>query len=470
MSFDPSVRPRDHFTPARGWLNDPNGLIAHAGEFHLFFQHHPGSVDIGPISWGHAVSPDLLDWTELPVALASSDSEHRWSGSVVHDAANTSGLGTPDGTPEDGPLVALYTRFDPATGEQSQCLAHSTDRGRTWVDHPDNPVLDIGSTAFRDPRVLHHDGQWLMAVVLAEARTVELYRSADLIGWEHASSFGPEGAVDGVWECPDIVSVPIEGTTGSASVLLLSVQDGAPAGGSGMQYFVGRLTGSTFTSTQESRWVDLGADFYAAISYADTPGPKPVVQGWMSNWQYADRVPATDFRGSMTLPRRLTLRRHGDQLVLVQRPVVRDDTPVYVLEEQALTGTTTLPVVARTCRVVAELDPGTAQRVGLHLRVGEGERTTVWLDPRARTVSLDRTSSGTVDLHPAFAAVHTAPLLTEDGPVRLEVLVDVASVEVFVDGGEVVLTDQVFPDPASTGLAIVAEGGEAYVRRLAVHV
>lgn len=466
MSHDPSVRPRDHFAPQRGWLNDPNGLIAHEGEFHLFFQHHPDSVDPGPISWGHAVSSDLLDWTELPIALASSGSEHRWSGSVVHDDANSSGLGTTD----DGPLVALYTRFDPATGRQSQCLSYSRDRGRTWVDHPDNPVLDIGSTAFRDPKVFRHGGDWLMAVVLAEARTVELYRSADLLDWEHASSFGPKGAVDGVWECPDIVLVPIEGTTGSASVLLVSVEDGAPAGGSGMQYFVGVLNDAAFRSTQPARWVDHGADFYAAISYADHPGPEPVVQAWMSNWLYAAQVPAGDFRGSMTLPRRLALRPRNGLLVLVQHPVVRDDVQVHVLEAQALTGTTALPVSAQTCRIVAELDPGTAQRVGLHVRVGRGDRTTVWLDPRARTVSLDRTSSGTVDFHPDFAAVHSAPLLTDGGPVRFEIVVDVASVEVFVDDGEVVLTDQVFPDPESTGLAVVAEGGEAYVRHLSVHV
>ena len=466
MSHDPSVRPRDHFTPQRGWLNDPNGLIVHDGEFHLFFQHHPDSVDPGPISWGHAVSPDLVDWTELLVALAGSASEHRWSGSVVHDSTNSSGLGTTD----DGPLVALYTRFDPDSGIQSQCLAHSRDRGRTWTDHPDNPVLDIGSTAFRDPKVFRHGGEWLMVVVLAEARTVEIYRSTDLIGWEHASSFGPEGAVDGVWECPDIVSVPVEGTTGSASVLLLSVQDGAPAGGSGMQYVVGELAGATFTSTQKSRWVDHGADFYAAISYADTPEAEPLVQAWMSNWRYAATIPAADYRGSMSLARRLTLRRRDGQLALVQRPVVRDDQQVHVLEEQTLAGTVVLPVAARTCRIVAELEPGTAQRLGLHLRVGGVERTTVSIDTHHRTVSIDRTSSGAVDFHPDFAAAHTTRLPTQDGPVRLEVVVDVASVEVFVDDGEAVLTDQVFPGPASTGLTVFAEGGEAYVRHLSVQV
>lgn len=466
MSFDPSVRPRDHFTPQHGWLNDPNGLIAHAGEFHLFFQHHPDSVELGPISWGHAVSHDLLDWTELPVALAGTATEHRWSGSVVHDAANSSGLGTS----ENAPLVALYTRFDPATGAQSQCLAHSLDRGRTWEDHADNPVLDIGSAAFRDPKVRRHAGEWLMVVVLAEERTVELYRSADLVGWEHASSFGPEGAVDGVWECPDLVSVPIEGTPEWASVMLVSVQDGAPAGGSGMQYFVGELTAAGFRSTQPSRWVDHGADFYAAISYADNPTGEPLVQAWMSNWMYADKVPAAGFRGSMTLPRRLALRRHDDQLVLVQRPVVRQGEQTYVLEGHEVTGTMVLPVHARTCRIVAELEPGTARRLGLHLRVGPGERTTVWFDPQARAVALDRTVSGTAEIHPAFAAVHPARRLSHEGPVRLEVVVDVASVEVFVDDGEVVVTDQIFPDPGSTGLAVFAEGGTAHVRHLSVHV
>lgn len=467
MSFDPSVRPRDHFTPGRGWLNDPNGLIVHEGEHHLFFQHHPDDLLPGPMSWGHAVSTDLVTWAELPTALAGSATEHIWSGSVVHDATNTSGL-APSG---QGPLVALYTRLDPVSGIQSQCLAHSTDRGRTWTPYADNPVLDIGSTAFRDPKVFHLDDGWGMVLVLAEDRTVELYRSSDLITWQHHSSFGPDGFVDGVWECPDLVSVPVEGTSDTAAVLLLSVQEGGPGGGSGMQYFVGELDDRGFTATQPARWADHGADFYAAISYADSPGPEPVVQGWMSNWAYAARVPATDFRGSMTVPRRLSLRRRDGELVLVHRPVVRPGEAVHVRSDEDLAGTLTLPVTAQSCRIVAEIDPGTADRFGLHVRVGEpeGEHTTVWVDARSRTVGLDRTASG-AEVHPGFAAVHTAPLPYGDGPVRLEVVVDVASVEVFVADGELAITDQVFPDPGSTGIEVFAEGGTARLHLLAVHV
>jgi sucrose-6-phosphate hydrolase SacC (GH32 family) len=464
VSDEELLRPRDHFAPARGWLNDPNGLVLHDGEHHLFFQHNPDSLVHGPISWGHAVSPDLVRWTELPTALAATATEHVWSGSVVHDVADTSGLGA-DGA---GPLVALYTRFEPGTGRQSQCLAHSLDRGRTWERYAGNPVLDIGSSAFRDPKVLRHDDGWLMVVVLADDRTVELYRSPDLLTWERWSGFGPAGSVEGVWECPDLVQVPVEGSRRTAWVLLVSVSDGAPAGGSGMQYFVGDLGDDGFTATQPARWVDHGADFYAAISYADAP--QPTVQAWMSNWQYADRVPATEFRGSMTLARRLALRPRDGELRLVQRPVVRASAVAYELVERPLVGTLELPVAARSFRVVAEVDPGAAGAFALHLRVGPDERTTVRVDVAARTVTLDRRRSGTAEVHPSFAAAHTAALPDAEGPVRLEVVVDVASVEVFAADGEVVHTDQVFPTPSRTGLAVHAVDGEAHVRRLAVLV
>ena len=466
VTTDRPARPRDHFTPRRGWLNDPNGLVHHHGEWHLFFQHWPDSLVHGPMSWGHAVSTDLLDWTELPVALPATEAEHMWSGSVVHDATNTSGLGTG----EAGPLVALYTSFDPVGLGQAQSLAWSTDDGRTWTPYAHNPVLDIGSTAFRDPKVLRHGDEWLMVLVLADERTVELYRSPDLLRWEHASSFGPSGSVEGVWECPDLLRVPVEGTEESAVVLLVSVWSGAPAGGSGMQCFVGELHGAEFRQTQDAQWVDHGADFYAAVSYSDAPGPGPVVQGWMSNWQYADDVPATDFRGSMTLARRLSLRRRDERLVLVQRPVVRPGEVVHAVTDEDLSGTVVLPVAARSCRVVAAVDPGTAERFGLHVRVGAEERTTIVVDLRAGTVGIDRTRSGAVDFHPDFAAVHTAPLpgAGTGGVVRLEVVVDESSVEVFVGDGEVVLTDQVFPGATSDGLAVFAEGGTAVLRHLAV--
>jgi fructan beta-fructosidase len=275
--------------------------------------------------------------------------------------------------------------------------------------------------------------------------------------------------VDGVWECPDLIKVPIEGTDRTAAVALLSVQSGAVAGGSGMQYLVGDFDGTGFVPSAGARWVDHGADCYAAVSYTGAPGDTPVVQGWMSNWAYAADVPGTEFRGSMTLPRRLELRPREGGLRLVQRPILPDAPVTYRMEDERIDGRVEIPCSAMAARIVAVLKLGTAERVGLEVRVGHGERTRIVFDGVSGTVSVDRTESGTIDMPAGFAAVHTAPLPVEArDSLRLDVCVDTASVEVFAVDGEVVLTDQIFPSPASTGFAVFADGGVAAVEMLSV--
>jgi len=465
-------RPGYHFTPARNWMNDPNGLVWHDGEYHLFFQHNPAGNDWGNMSWGHAVSPDLVHWEELPVALACDDTEQVFSGCVVFDRDDTSGLGEP-GRP---PLVAVYTRHDRATGQQQQALASSTDRGRTWRRYAGNPVLDIGSTEFRDPKVLWsaEAGHWVMLVALAAERVIRFYSSTDLRSWEHLSDFGPAGSSGGLWECPDLVRLDVEGAPGrSRWVLVVSVQDGAPAGGSGTQYFVGDFDGLKFTADRpdEVAWVDHGADYYAAVSFADSPDGRSVHLGWMSNWRYAREVPAGQFRGAMSLPRACSLRTRQGRDVLVQRPVLPAWTdPVHVENDLAVDGTIPLPRTASgdRLRVRVTLQPGTAERVGLRLRAEAAEGTEVAFDAATSAITLDRSASGETGFHPDFPAEHRAPYQPEDGTVELDVLVDTCSVEVFAGAGEVVLTGLVFPDPASVGVELFAEGGTALVRSLEV--
>jgi fructan beta-fructosidase len=467
VTFDPSLRPVAHFTPARNWLNDPNGLVWYDGEYHLFFQHNPEGTSWGNMSWGHAVSPDLVSWTELPLALRYCDHEHVFSGCVVVDHANTSGLGTD----EHPAMVAVYTSHDPAGRLQAQSLAFSLDRGRTWERYAGNPVLDIGSSEFRDPKVFRYDDQWVMVVSLADKRMVRFYGSPDLVHWEQLSDLGPFGSVEGVWECPDLIQVPIEDSDRTVWALLVSVGAGHPAGGSGMQYVLGDFDGSTFTPDAEARWLDHGADFYAAISYADAPGDEPVIQGWMSNWAYAREVPAAGFRGSVTLPRRLSARHRGGEPRLVQQAVAAEAAgPSYTLRGVPLVGRLDVPGGPRAARLVAEIDVQAATRVGLEVRVGDTERTVIAVDPATATLSLDRCRSGDSDFHAGFAAAHSVsdPAVVAGGVVRLEVYVDVASVEVFAADGEVVLTDQVFPSPDSTGLAVFADGGPAVLRCLEV--
>ena len=463
MTFDPDVRPRAHFTTRRNWINDPNGLVFYDGEYHLFFQHNSEGTLPAWASWGHAVSPDLVSWTELPVAIAAMATEYALSGSVVVDRDNVSGLGTVD----QPPMVALYTSYDPRTKIQSQSVAYSTDRGRTWRRYADNPVLDIGSTEFRDPKMIRFGDTWVMALVLAAERKVRFYCSTDLLGWVPVSEAGPFGYIEGVWECPDVFEVPIEGSSTSAWVLVLSVQSGASAGGSGMQYIVGEFDGSRFVPMGEARWLDYGADCYAAVSYTGAPGERPVIQGWMSNWDYCVDVPGGEFRGSMTLPRRLSLRRGAGGLRLVQEPVVAATSPTFSIQDVDVEDRFELSPSEVALRLVADLEPTTASRFGIEVRVGPDERTRIIVDRAVGTLALDRRRSGLVDVHPGFPAVHSAPLPFSD-QIRLDVYVDAASVEVFAGHGEVSITDQVFPSPESTAVAVFAEDGGVKVKSLTI--
>ncbi len=480
MPFDPSVRPSAHFAPRENWMNDPNGMLFHDGEYHLFFQYNATGLTPGSPGWGHATSADFVHWTELPVAIPSTETEWVLSGSAVIDERNASGFGVP-GRPA---MVAVYTSYDPPTKAQRQAVAYSLDGGGTFERYAGNPVLDIGSTEFRDPKILRDGDEFVMVLVMAEDRTVRLYRSANLVDWRLTAEVGGFGFTDGVWECPDIVRVPIEGTDETAWVLLLSVQAGGPVGGSGMQYAVVDYDGETFEPVDEARWLDHGSDFYAAVAYTGAPDPEPVIQGWMNNWAYAADIPAGAFRGSMTLPRRLTLRARAGGPRLVQQAITAEATPVHVAEHLRVEGSLRVPTDALAARVSIELAFESASRAGLDVRVGGadgGERTRILVDRDARTISLDRTRSGEAGFHESFAAVHTAALpeidpgadsgvdaQTDADVVRIEVFVDVSSVEVLAADGEVAITDLVFPSPQSRGIELFTEGGAAVVRSLVV--
>jgi fructan beta-fructosidase len=294
--YSEQYRPQFHYTPEKNWMNDPNGMVFYQGEYHLFYQHNPSGNQWGNMSWGHAVSPDLVHWTELPVAIPHDDQEMVFSGSAVIDTNNTSGFGTKD----NPAMIAVYTRLDKATGVQSQALAYSTDRGRTFTKYADNPVLDIGSRDFRDPKVFwYEEGQeWIMSVALSAERKVAFYRSSDLKTWEHLSDFGPAGATGGVWECPDFFPLPVDGDKKKTKwVLLVNIGSGGIAGGSANQYFTGTFDGKRFVSDDKpyvpptgrdlgsfddgtySGWAPAGDAFGTAPATGNLPG-----QGGVSDW------------------------------------------------------------------------------------------------------------------------------------------------------------------------------------------
>ena len=317
-------RPAVHFTPQRMWMNDPNGMIYHNGLYHLFYQFHPHSMIWGPMHWGHATSRDLLTWEHHDVALYPDALGAMFSGCCVNDRQNTSGLFA---GASDNNLVAVFSHDC-----QTQGLATSTDGGFTWQHYSGNPVLPAVKEDFRDPKVIWHEptSRWIM--VISAHRECHFYTSENLIEWTFASAFSG-GCTVGVWEVPDLF--PLLDSEGNLHwVLLMSVNDGAPASGSGVEYFIGDFDGFHFhwDAGQGTRWLDFGPDNYAGTTWADEPDGDKLYIGWMSNWPYANKVPTDPWRGCMTLPRKLELFDNGKGLEVGGFPKVWPETSSEVLE------------------------------------------------------------------------------------------------------------------------------------------
>ncbi len=441
-------RPQIHYSPPNGFMNDPNGLVLHEGEYHLFYQFDPVEPKAGHVHWGHAVSSDLLNWRTLPVALDETSAGMAFSGSAVVDRHNSSGF-FPGG--KSG-LVAIYTRA--SATKQAQAIAWSGDNGRTFIDYPANPVLDVGSDSFRDPKVLWHEAsrRWVMAVVRSRQHRVVFYGSSDLKRWEALGEFGHAGLLGVDYECPDLVEVPVEGG-GSRWVLFVSINPGAPLGGSAVQYFVGQFDGQRFTPDDgATRLADFGQDFYALQTYANVPGP-PVAIAWMSNWLYCNDVPATPSRGAMTLPRRLSLRRRADDWRLAQTPVSLDPIAGRTLLSGSRPKSTGL-------LASAPLPPGEAVEIRLEIQADPGATVTIRLSNAAGEVLAAGFDAGA---YPGFfidrggtrgfrsrwfadKAIWSAPPGTT--ATDLHLIVDRTSIELIGFGGEASGTMlQYFTDP-----------------------
>ena len=439
-------RPVWHFTPPAGWMNDPNGLAQFRGEYHLFYQYHPFGTDWGPMHWGHAVSLDLVRWRHLPIALAPSpggpDAGGCFSGSAVDDG---------------GVLSLVYTGHG---DRQVQCLATSPD-GRVFTKHPGNPVLasppeGFPPAHFRDPKVWRAEGRWWMvAGSKRDGRGAALlYESKDLRQWSFkAVAAESDGTLGSMWECPDLFAL------GDRHVLVVSPEglDRRKA-----LVFVGRLDYRTGRFAIESRHVaDHGFDLYAPQSFEDAAGRRVVI-GWMDSWgSKAWPTKTWGWAGAMTVPRLLRLSADGTPLwapvpeieALRGRAVA---APAGELE----TGLRALDAVrGDSLDLELEIDPGTTSEVALLVRRSpDGAQGTRIAYDRARaTLAIDRDRAGAGD-----GGVHAAPLPLGAGEtLRLRVLVDRSSVEVFAEDGRVVLTDRVYPDPASVGVALEAKGGRA---------
>jgi len=476
--YDQPYRPQYHFSPHEHWTNDPNGPVYFEGEYHLFFQYNPFGDTWGHMTWGHAVSPDMVHWEQLPPAIPEENGIMIFTGSTVVDEENTSGFCTN----QKPCLVAVYTGHTPAKNGQpalqTQNLAFSNDRGRTWTKYSGNPVLDLHMSDFRDPKVFwsQQGERWVMVVSLPNDHKVRIYGSKDLRHWSPLSDFGPAGATRGQWECPELFELPIEGARGETRwVLKIGLNPGGLQGGSGEQYFIGRFDGTRFVNhnpDSQTLWTDYGKDCYCSLTFNNPPHGDPTVMiGWMDNWQYAKDLPTSPWRGQMTFPRRLSLRKTPDGIRLVQMPIEQFHR-LEPQETQSTGETGTVETVNRwlaatsaltrdrSFHFTAEIQLGSAQEVGWRILKNNGNYTVIGYDRKTQKLFFDRTHSGVTTFSKDFSHRTDAPLVLQDAILRLNVLVDRNSVEIFADSGQLAMTNLVFPPAGAAGMEVYAKGGQ----------
>jgi fructan beta-fructosidase len=432
-------RPAYHFTPSSNWMNDPNGLVCYKGEFHLFYQYNPAAIVWGPMNWGHAVSTDLFNWQDLPIALTPDNLGTIFSGSAVVDSTNTSGFQTGS----ESPLVAVFTENG---SQQIQSIAYSNDKGRSWIKYANNPVLpNPGIADFRDPKAFWYPDQnkWVMAVTYGSS--INIYSSVDLKNWTLMSNFNSlEGITD---ECPDLYQLPVEGTNIKKWVLMYS-------GGNHTKYFIGDFDGTTFTaSTSSISYVDYGPDNYAGNTYNDIASSdgRRIFIGWMNNWNYAGLVPATTWRCSMTVPRVITLVQNGQNYSLSFNPVAE--------LENYKTQTTTLPQsqnsislthngIIKSGSYELTLTADFSQADSLQFTLGDSiENLVILFDKTLGKVSIDRSNTGNAFFYNGFRQVIVYPSFmtgtNQQSDIRM--LFDKTSVEVFWNQGQGVMSALYFP-------------------------
>ncbi len=465
-------RPAYHHTPEYAWMNDPNGMFYKDGVWHLCYQYNPYGSMWGNMNWGHSTSRDLVNWEHHPIVIEPNGLGTVFSGSSVVDKNNTAGFGK-------DVVLAFYTS---AGASQMQSLAYSTDGGYTFEVYKNNPIITSDKES-RDPKVFWHEesGKWIMLLAAALEREMWIYSSPDAKNWTKESAFGKGyGEQEGVWECPDLVKLPVRGTDKSKWVLICNINPGGPFGGSATQYFVGEFDGKNFicdTKPEVTKWMDFGKDHYATVSWSNAPEGRHTVVAWMSNWQYANNVPTQQFRSANSIPRDLDLFVDEDGtysvgvLPSVEMESLRSDKPMKYGSFTAASKPVVRKLPAENdgiCEIEVELAMRNAAKVNLTLANAKGNEVVMTYDASADTFAMDRTRSGIVDFSRDFPTVTVAPLQT-DGKLVLRMYIDRCSIEAFDGQGRFAMTNLVFPEEPYSTIAVSSEDGSCKVHRIMVY-
>lgn len=476
-TFDSSnretYRPVYHHTPVYGWMNDPNGMFYKDGVYHLYFQYNPYGSMWGNMTWGHSTSTDLTHWTYEGTAIVPDAWGAIFSGSCVVDKDNTAGFGK-------GAVVAFYTsaKSTPWGDIQSQSMAYSLDNGKTFIKYEHNPILTSTERDFRDPKVFWYapGKHWVM--MLAVGQEMQIYSSGNLKEWKKESSFGAmQGAHGGVWECPDLVEVAVEGSKEKKWVLICNLNPGGPFGGSAAQYFVGSFDGKKFVneSPTQTKWLDWGKDNYATVTWSNAPAGRCIALGWMSNWQYANNVPTTQYRSANTLARDLTLYRAGGELYLKSKPSPEikkaraEEKKISTFEVKGNYEVASLLADNKGAyEIEMTIENKGTSKIDFSLMNEKGEKVAMYYDVVRKQFVMDRSASGIVGFSRDFPAVTVAPVRNTD-QIHLRLFIDRSSVEAFGEEGEYVMTNLVFPAEPYNRMVFSSDKGSYIVKSMNVY-
>ena len=471
-------RPQFHFSPEKKWMNDPNGMVFYKGIYHLFYQYYPNDIVWGPMHWGHATSTDLIHWQHKKIALFPDKLGLIFSGSAVVDIDNTSGLGTK----ENPPMIAIFTYHNMEgekagrTDYQTQGLAYSLDEGETWTKYENNPIVsNLVLKDFRDPKVFWNETTKIWNMVLVAGDHAKFYTSKNLISWTLESEFGKNvGAHGGVWECPDIFKLKIADSNEEKWVLLISINPGAPNGGSGTQYFVGDFDGKSFKTTQKDiKWIDNGTDNYAGVTYNNASDNKRIFIGWMSNWAYAQNSPTKNWRSAMTLPRELSLAKINGDYVL-------KSVPVEQFKKQGIIAFSKDEIILKANQKTtfdyqylnqSQVQLNTKnENLKLVFSNDTKDSLVINYDVKRKTFAIDRRHSGLVRFEKSFGEkIHytkTPNIISET--IDYQIIMDWSSIEIFLNGGVYSFTEQIFPNKPFTKLSIQSDKNQE-INDLKIH-
>jgi fructan beta-fructosidase len=467
----PQWRPTYHFSPPANWTNDPNGLIYLNGEFNLYYQHNPFENKWGHMSWGHATSKDLVTWKNFPVAIPEVVSKDTttwiYSGSAVLDKNNTSGFGING----KAPLVAIFTADQPKQHKESQFIAYSNDGGLSYKMYAHNPVVDLNMRDFRDPNVFWYGPtrQWIMTVAMVDDHMVRFYGSKNLKDWTKLSDFGPSGFTKNGWECPSLLPLMVDGNPANIKWVLFVSSGGEH--GPLMQYFVGDFDGATFKNNYPNNkvlTVDYGDAFYAAIAWRDAPQNKKILLGWLQNGK-----PETyPWKGQMSIPHDLSLKTVPDGLILNQLPssIVTNTLAKYSAGKVLVKKNLSLNISAiklsernrfnkNSYWIDAEFSMNNSKKIGFNLteKTGSDRKVVVGYDAVKEVLFVDCSGSEKANKSPENL-IQTAPMKAVNGVVKIRVLLDKSSLEVFGNDGEKVISTMIYPDKDATGTSVFSDG------------